>query len=73
MPKIKNKVDSGIGSIVPSFMVEGIIKDNAFVLLKLFYFISHSHSSSFNSHQGEVHSKFLARWTIMGSNMATWS
>jgi hypothetical protein len=70
MPKIKDQVNSGIGSIVPSFMVEGIIKDNAFVLLELFYFISNSHPSSFNSHQWEMHSKFLSRWAIMRCNMA---
>lgn len=72
MPKVKDKVDAGGRAIIPGFMVEGVIENDALILLEVASFISHSHSGSLNTYERKMNSKLFPCWAIVRRDMGTW-
>ncbi len=56
MPKVQYEVDAGGRAIMPGFMVEGVIENDALILLEVASFISHSHSGSLNTYERKMNS-----------------
>ena len=73
MPDIKNQVYTSLLAIMPRFVIEWIIEDDALVLFQVLGFISHSHSCSLSANQRQVNPQFLTSWSIMRCNMSSWS
>ena len=72
MPKVQNEVDAGGRAIMPGLMVEGVIENDAFILLEVASFIPHSHSRSLNAYERKMNSKLFPCWAIVRGYMGTW-
>jgi hypothetical protein len=57
---------------MPGFMVEGVIENDALILLKVASFITHSHSGSLNTYERKMNSQLFPCWAIVRSDMGTW-
>lgn len=70
MPEVCNEDYSGFVSVVPSFMLEGVIENVSLAEHLFFSFIGYPQSTSFDSHQGHMKSKFLICWAVVLDNMS---
>ena len=73
MPNVKNQVYPSLLAIMPRFVIERIIKDDALVLFQVLGLISYPHSCSFSTYQRQMNPQFLTSWSIVRSDMSPWS
>lgn len=73
MPKVDNEVDSCLRAIVPSFVIEAVIEDDGFALLKRTSFVTDSHAGALGAEDGEVDAELFAGWTVVRGDVGAWS
>ena len=73
MPNVKNQVYPSLLTIMPRFVIEWIIKDDALVLFQVLGLISYPHSCSLSTYQRQMNPQFFTSWSIMRGNMSSWS
>ena len=73
MPEIEDQVDSSLLAIVPGFMIEGVVEDNALVLLQVLGLVTNPHPSTLRSDEGQVDPELLAGWAVVGRDVGAGS
>ena len=72
MPNINNQINPRLISIVPSFVIKRIVKNDAFVLFEVALFVADAHGGPFRPNQWQMNSQFLAGGSIMRSDVGSW-
>ena len=65
MPEVKDEIDACASAIVPGFMIERVVKDDALILHKLLSLVTNAHTSTLDIEQGQVDTQFLPGRTIV--------